>query len=106
MKTVEGSSGDKLHTATAMALMELRGSLISRFKRTYAGRSGCACGCRGTYSEAQGTATRRYRSMLKLLTEGNNLDWVCVSYDQYDMLEFIAVDTASGRAITLYTKTA
>lgn len=68
--------------------------------RVYSGLPGCACGCRGTYSESKAQITR-VMNMYNALPEGTKVN---TSYRNGE-LEFVYWDSQNGnRTYTIYTK--
>lgn len=63
--------------------------MTDRITRTYRGRPGCGCGCRGTYSDHPATVTRRLREAAEAvragerpeLTDAGPGDGFCVSLE-------------------------
>lgn len=65
--------------------------------RSYTGRVGCACGCRGRYSAHTPTMKATATKIRRALTE-RRATWLAVIPGS-----FVGVDLDNGRALTVYT---
>jgi len=69
-----------------------------KIARVYSGRHGCACGCRGNYSEKPRQIKATLTKVRRLLAEGATA-WL--GEDNAGLVEFLVVDTET-RTHTLH----
>jgi len=83
-----------IHNSAVAAFAELDSRDISL---VYRGKSGCACGCRGNYSDAPRSVTRARNDIRRWIESGEATD-IMVSPGV-----FVSVENAKGRVCTVYT---
>lgn len=73
--------------AEALALDAMRDRLrCADFRRVYRGRPGCACGCRGRYSERRATIERVRAEMVRRFVEAEFEDGIASVQDDRQYL--------------------
>lgn len=82
--------------ATEQTKNFLLGLTADKVTRTYRGREGCMCGCRGTYRETELAAKRMIRDLLVALDEGASVEMINGSSEQIVYLD------RYGRTTALY----